>query len=111
MKFVIKKDALIAGLQQVMNIVGTKLTMPILSNVLIEATADRNQIALSTTNLDIGMRCILSARVAASGSVTLPVKKLASIVKALPAEEVECEMEDGALLRLISGGLVLKFWG
>ncbi|MDR1435347.1 MAG: DNA polymerase III subunit beta [Puniceicoccales bacterium] len=111
MKFVIEKDALIAGLQQVVNIVGTKLTMPILSNVLIEAIADRNQIALSTTNLDIGMRCVVSARVAESGSVTLPVKKLASIVKVLPADGVECEMEDNALLRLSSGGSRFKILG
>ncbi|MDR1590586.1 MAG: DNA polymerase III subunit beta [Puniceicoccales bacterium] len=111
MKFVVEKDTLIAGLQRVMNVVGTKLTMPILSNVLIEAIADRDQVALSTTSLDMGICCSVVAQVQQSGRITLPVKKLASIVKALPGQEVTCAMENDVLVRIESDGSHFKILG
>jgi DNA polymerase-3 subunit beta len=111
MKFAIERDALAAGLQQVMNIVGTKLTMPILSNVLIEAVADRNQIVFSTTNLDLGMRCAVTAKVIQPGNITLPVKKFASIVKVLPGKEVHFELDGEVLVRLSSGSSHFKILG
>ncbi|MDR2807282.1 MAG: DNA polymerase III subunit beta [Puniceicoccales bacterium] len=111
MKFVVEKDTLIAGLQQVINIVGQKLTMPILSNVLIEAIAVKNQIALSTTNLDLGIRCTVTAKVERSGNITLPVKKFASIIKALPEREVTCTLEDEVYVHLSSGGSRFKILG
>jgi DNA polymerase-3 subunit beta len=111
MKFVVEKDTLIAGLQQVMNVVGTKLTMPILSNVLIEATADGDQVALSTTNLDMGICCSIAAQVEQSGRITLPVKKLTSIVKALPGKEVTCVMDSDVLVRVESDGSRFRVLG
>jgi DNA polymerase-3 subunit beta len=111
MKFTVERDALAAGLQQVMNIVGTKLTMPILSNVLIEAAADQNQIVFSTTNLDLGMRCAVAAQVVQPGNITLPVKKFASIVKVLPDQEVHFELEGEVLVRLSSGSSHFKILG
>jgi DNA polymerase-3 subunit beta len=85
--------------------------MPILSNVLIEATADGDQVALSTTNLDMGIRCSVAARVEQSGWITLPVKKLASIVKALPGKEVTCAMDDNVLVRIESDGSRFRVLG
>lgn len=111
MKFVTEKDILIAGLQQVMNVVGSKLTMPILSNVLMEAMADRGQVAFSTTNLDMGICCSVAAQVQQSGTVTLPVKKLTSIVKALPGKTVTCAMENDVLVRVESDGSRFKILG
>ena len=49
MKFKINRDHFANGLAQVLNVVGSKATMPILSNVLIEA--EKDQISLTTTNL------------------------------------------------------------
>ena len=81
MKFKINRDHFANGLAQVLNVVGSKATMPILSNVLIEA--EKDQISLTTTNLDLGIRCKIKAEVKETGSVTLPVKRLATIVAAL----------------------------
>ena len=55
MKFKINRDHFANGLAQVLNVVGSKATMPILSNVLIEA--EKDHISLTTTNLDLGIRC------------------------------------------------------
>ena len=53
MKFKINKDHFSNGLQQVLNVVGTRAAMPILGNVLIEA--ESGHLSLTTTNLDIGI--------------------------------------------------------
>src|SRR6266700_707516 len=53
MKFKINRDHFANGLAQVLNVVGSKATMPILSNVLIEA--EKDQISLTTTNLDVAL--------------------------------------------------------
>ena len=65
MKFKINRDHFANGLAQVLNVVGSKATMPILSNVLIEA--EKDQISLTTTNLDLGIRCKIKAEVKETG--------------------------------------------
>ena len=79
MKFKINRDHFSNGLAQVLNVVGSKATMPILSNVLIEA--EKDGITLTTTNLDLGIRAKIKAEVKETGAVTLPVKRLAGIVR------------------------------
>jgi DNA polymerase III subunit beta len=54
MKFSVTKEKLLEGLQQVQNVVSTRTTLPILSNVLLQA--DGNEIHLTTTDLDVGVR-------------------------------------------------------
>ena len=53
MKFKINRDHFSNGLQQVLNVVGSKASMPILSNVLIEAEGET--LSVTTTNLDLGI--------------------------------------------------------
>jgi len=89
MKFTINRDHFANGLQQVLNVVGARATMPILSNALIEA--EKDHISLTTTNLDMGIRCRIQAQVSEPGGITLPVRKLASIVSDLPSLEVNFE--------------------
>ncbi|MGK0309364.1 MAG: DNA polymerase-3 subunit beta [Lentimonas sp.] len=109
MKFRITKDHFSNGLQQVLNVVGSRSTMPILSNVLIEAKEDH--IALTTTNLDLGIRCRIKADVSTQGSTTLPVRKLATIVRELPKSEVLFEMGENHLAQITSGGSNFKIMG
>lgn len=109
MKFKINRDHFVTGLQQVLNVVGTRATMPILSNVLIKAEGD--QISLTTTNLDLGIRCQIKANVEKPGGLTLPVRKLATIVKALPNTDVEVEATSGNQAKIASGGSLFKIMG
>lgn len=109
MEFKINKDHFSNGLQQVLNVVGTRSAMPILGNVLIEAGADH--ISLTTTNLDIGIRCRITAEVSNEGSITLPVRKLATIVKELPQQEVFFELASNNQAKITSGGSIFKVMG
>jgi DNA polymerase III subunit beta len=109
MKFKISKDHFSNGLQQVLNVVATRSTMPILSNVLIEAT--EGHISLTTTNLDLGIRCRIKAEVSELGSITLPVRKLATIVRELPIHEVFVEAGENNQAKITSGGSHFKIMG
>lgn len=101
MKLKINRDHFTNGLQQVSNVVPLRPTMPILSNVLIEATGD--QVSLTTTNLDLGIRCTIKAQVETEGTLTLPVRKLASIVRDLPNMEVQVEALDAEHAKVSAG--------
>jgi DNA polymerase-3 subunit beta len=109
MKFKINRDHFANGLAQVLNVVGSKATMPILSNVLIEA--EKDQISLTTTNLDLGIRCKLKAEVKETGAVTLPVKRLATIVRELPNLDVTVDSSPSHQVKLVSGGSNFRIMG
>ncbi len=109
MKFKINRDHFSNGLAQVLNVVGSKATMPILSNVLIEA--EKDQISLTTTNLDLGIRCRIKAEVKEGGSITLPVKRLAGIVRELPNVDVSVDTTAGHQARIASGGSNFRIMG
>jgi DNA polymerase-3 subunit beta len=109
MRFKINQDHFSNGLQQVLNVVASRSTMPILSNVLIEA--EEGHISLTTTNLDLGIRCRIKAEVTDTGSITLPVRKLATIVKELPVNEVFFETSDKNQAKITSGGSLFKIMG
>ncbi|MEY4938276.1 MAG: hypothetical protein RIQ93_11 [Verrucomicrobiota bacterium] len=109
MKFKINRDHFANGLAQVLNVVGSKATMPILSNVLIEA--EKDQISLTTTNLDLGIRCKIKAEVKETGAVTLPVKRLAGIVRELPNMDVTFDASPNHQVKLTSGGSTFRIMG
>ena len=61
MKFTITKEDFLEGLQQVQHVVSSRTTLPILSNVLLEA--DGNSLRLTTTDLDVGVTGSVKAKV------------------------------------------------
>ena len=109
MKFKINQDHFSNGLQQVLNVVATRSTMPILSNVLIEA--EEEYISLTTTNLDLGIRCRIKADVETPGGITLPVRKLATIVRELPQIDVFVDAGHNNQAKITSGGSLFKIMG
>ena len=66
MKFEIAKAPLLEGLQKVQNVVSLRSTLPILSNVLLNA--DKTGLWLTTTDLDVTVRCRVDANVINPGA-------------------------------------------
>jgi DNA polymerase III subunit beta len=83
MKLTITREQLQEGLVAVAASVPAKTTLPILSNILLEATKDG--IRLSGTDLDIAVSTTVSASVDEEGAITLPARKLVEIVRELPS--------------------------
>ena len=82
MKFTIVREQLQEGLIAVAAAIPAKTTLPVLANVLVEAT--KQGIRLSGTDLDIAVSTMVRAEVDAEGALTLPAKKLVDIVRELP---------------------------
>ena len=93
MELVVRKNDLLKELSLLQGIVERKNTIPILANVLIEATKDG--ISLLATDLDVGLRSRCEGTVVKPGTLTLPAKKLFEIVSALPDTEVRIEEDKG----------------
>jgi DNA polymerase-3 subunit beta len=109
MKFKINRDHFSSGLQFVTSVVGARKTMPILQNVLIEASG--SNIHLTTTNLDLGARCTIKAEVEEGGSVTLPVKELGRIIRELADMEVSVETSETPKATISTRGSVFNVIG
>ena len=109
MKFKINRDHFGVGLQLVTSVVGARKTMPILQNVLVEAV--QGKVFLTTTNLDLGIKCSVKADVSEEGSTTLPVKELSRIVKELADMEVSVESTDKLKTTISTRGSVFNLMG
>ncbi|MBI4124888.1 MAG: DNA polymerase III subunit beta [Deltaproteobacteria bacterium] len=86
MEIKIDKTTLYEGLSWVQSVVERKTTMPILSNVLIEAKG--SSVTLTATDLEVGVIGDLKAEVVTAGKMTVPAKGLYDMVKELPDQKV-----------------------
>jgi DNA polymerase-3 subunit beta len=86
MKLTITREQFQEGLVAVAASVPAKTTLPILSNILLEATKDG--IRLSGTDLDISVSTTVAASVDQDGAITLPARKLVEIIRELPSAAI-----------------------
>jgi DNA polymerase-3 subunit beta len=86
MKFTITREQLQEGLVAVAAVVPSKTTLPVLANILVEATKDG--LRLSGTDLDIAVSTVVPASIDQEGAVTLPARKLVEIVRELPTAAI-----------------------
>jgi DNA polymerase-3 subunit beta len=82
MKFTVKRNSLLNELNLVQGVIEKKSTIPILSNILLEASGDHLEI--TATDLDVTIRCGCAAEVTAEGTTTLSARRLFDIVRLLP---------------------------
>lgn len=86
MRFTISREKLQEGLSAVTASIPAKTTLPVLANILVEAT-DKG-IRLSGTDLDIAVTTEVAADVETPGAITIPAKKLSEIARELPPAPV-----------------------
>jgi DNA polymerase III subunit beta len=86
MKIKILKQVFLKNIQHVQNIISSKNSLPILSNILIEA--EKNKVTLTSTDLDIGISSTLETDVEEDGAITIPAKRFNDIIKELPDEDI-----------------------
>ena len=103
MKVTIERTALLKALGHVHRIVERRNTIPILSNVLIEAADGR--VSLKATDLDLEATESTEADISMPGSTTVPAHVIYDIVRKLPeGAQVSLEMAgDTGQLLLRSG--------
>jgi len=109
MKFTITRERLQEGLVAVAAAVPAKTTLPVLSNVLVEAT--KQGLRLSGTDLDIAVSTTVAADVDAEGAATLPAKKLSDIVRELPSAPIRVTTAGEQRVSLECGRTKFKLLG
>ena len=95
MEFTVSRADLVRELNLSQGVVEKKTTIPILSNVLVEADGDR--IVLTATDLELGIRCSCAARVKKAGAGTIPARRLLDYVRLLPDADVQVKMRRQSL--------------
>ena len=84
------QENLAKGLSIVGRAVSSRTTMPVLSNILLEAK--NNQLRLAATNREIGINCWIGAKVEDEGAITVPARLLSDFVNSLPPERIDMEL-------------------
>jgi DNA polymerase-3 subunit beta len=106
MKISIERAALLKALSHVQSVVERRNTIPILSNVMIDAA--KGQLKLTATDLDIEIVEALPADVLRNGSTTAPAHMLYDIVRKLPeGSQVQAELmtQEGGRLAVSAGSI------
>ncbi len=109
MKFTISKESFLDAINQVQHVVSSRTTLAILSNVLLKAKD--GVLELTTTDLDVGVTCSVPAEVDEPGATTLPARRLATIVRELPAEEIEFKVDEKNVASIRNGPSYFKVLG
>lgn len=96
MKFTAEQKTIATALTKLASVVERRNTIPILSNVAIDATD--GQLRLTATDLDCSLTLTLSAEIEEEGCTTVTVGMLTDVVKRMPVEkEVSFSHADGRL--------------
>src|SRR5580693_6107707 len=109
MNLSIAKDQLLHGLQAVQNVVSTRTTLPILSNVLMRA--EDGKVEFTATDLDVTISCTVEANVKKKGASTIPVKRFFGIVRELASPEIELEVDEKSACSVTAGASFYKING
>jgi len=98
MEFSVTKSQLLQELNLTQGVVEKKTTIPILSNLLLEATD--SSLRISATDLELGVRCGCPAKVKKTGAGAVPAKRLLEIVRSLPEAEIRFKLLENHWLQL-----------
>src|SRR5271163_2596400 len=101
MEFTVSKTDLVRELNLSQGVVEKKTTIPILSNVLVEAVGDR--INLTATDLELGIRSSCPAKVKKPGAGTIPAKRLLDYVRLLPDADLDVKLAENQWASLTCG--------
>ncbi len=109
MEFRIEKEQFLKSLQKIQGIVEKRTSMPILSNVLLEAT--ETSLLVTATDLEVGMKSCYPAEVVLPGKITVSAKKLYEIVKELPNQSIRFLTKDNDWVEITCGKVQFNIVG
>ena len=101
MKFVISRAELSGLIRKIQNVVPQNAPIPILSHFLIEAQED--ELVFTATDLTVGSRCRVKAKVYEKGSLSLPSKRFFQLVRELTDTNIEVNAADSEMAEIKSG--------
>jgi DNA polymerase III subunit beta len=109
MKFSVTKSALLNELSTTQGVVERKTTIPILSNLLVEAKG--SQLTITATDLELSIRTSCEAKIEKEGAGTIPAKKLLELVRLLPEGEIKVKLLENHWVEVVSDRKKYKLVG
>jgi DNA polymerase-3 subunit beta len=109
MEFSVKKFDLQGELNLTQGVVERKTTIPILGNLLCEASG--NRITLTATDLELSIRTSCEAKVKKEGAGTIPAKKLLELVRLLPEGEIRFKLLENHWVQILADRKTYKMVG
>jgi len=109
MEFSATKSAFLNELTTTQGVVERKTTIPILSNLLIEARDGR--LTITATDLELSIRTSCEAKIKKEGAGTIPAKKLLELVRLLPEGEIKVKLLDNHWVEIVSDKKKYKLVG
>jgi len=107
MKFTVTRNSLLNELNLVQGVIEKKSTIPILSNILLEASGEH--LDMAATDLDVTIRCGCPATILAEGTTTISARRLFDIVRLLPdGAEIEFSLLENDWVQLHCGNSQYK---
>lgn len=109
MEFSVNKSALLNELNTTQGVVERKTTIPILSNLLVEAKG--SHLTITATDLELSVRTSCEAKIKKEGAGTIPAKKLLELVRLLPEGEIKVKLLDNHWVEIVSDKKKYKLVG
>jgi len=101
MRFTVSQTEFLESLGRVAPAVPTKSTLPILSNVLLKL--EENKLRMVATDLEVSVVTEMEVQGEEDGSLSIPAKKIADIVRELDDLTLTCESDDSFHLLIEAG--------
>lgn len=108
-EFTVNNRELLKELTELQKVVQRKATVPILVNVLVQATG--SVLALTVTDLDVSLRTTCHARIKKEGTCTIPAHKLTEYVRLLEDGDVTVRLLENHWVQIRSGRSHTKMVG
>ncbi|HPI26017.1 MAG: DNA polymerase III subunit beta [Candidatus Cloacimonetes bacterium] len=97
MRFAIEKKELLQSVQHLVSVAPAKNTSPILTNYLIQASAEESSVKITTSDLEITVVVEFSAAVSESGTIAVSARHFNEIINFMPDEMINFWRHDELL--------------
>ncbi|NLM19270.1 MAG: DNA polymerase III subunit beta [Clostridiaceae bacterium] len=109
MKLICSKNLLNDAISMAQKAIATRSTLPILDGLLFEAEGDT--LIITGYDLETGIECKIDTDVISPGKVVLNAKMIGDIVRKLPEEIINIEVETNFIIKITSGKAQFKIKG
>ena len=84
---------------------------PVLSNILLKASSEKQTLQVMGTDLDLGLAASIPASIEVGGEITLPAQKFNDMLSTLPSLQVELVASIEGLVNVRCGGCKFQMKG
>lgn len=109
MKFTFTRDSFLRGLQMVQSVISPRSTLPILYNVLVKT--EKGSLSLMATDLTVWIKYLMKIETQKSCASTFQARRLLNIVREMPNEEIEIDIDEKDIATINYGASEYKVLG